>query len=443
MQTGSNGDGETAKRISPWGSLTFRDFRYLWTASLFLGISRFMRDMLQYYLIYDISGSAVSLGLTGLFQAVPSLVLGLIAGSMADAVNRKKMIVITQTFALIVPFTIAYLVATDQTQVWHLWLLTSVTSATGVMGNPAQRSLVPRLVPRSHVMNAVTLFSGASQGTQLIGPMFAAFVAAQIGMQYAFVANGALQVAALLLIVMIRTSGAPEGNVHRPMVSLSSILDGLRFIKVNNIIWAGFLIDFAVMLFGYYRFMFAVLATDVYGVGLTEAAQLGMLGALNTAVAVGSVTATVGLLAIGDLRRKGVLILAAYMVYAGALVILGSAPWFWLAVVGAWAIGVGDMASYTGRHSVIQLVAPDDFRGRTSATSNIFTNVSNSTGSTQMGFMASLVGPQGALLLGGLLSAALITIVGFRVKALWNYGKRGSDEQAVGVDGPKDMANTS
>ncbi|MEE8518273.1 MAG: MFS transporter, partial [Dehalococcoidia bacterium] len=143
------------ERVRPWGSLAHRDFALLWTSSLFSGMSRYMREMLNYFLIYEISGSAIQLGLTGIFQAIPVLVLGLISGSLADSVDRKKMLVVMHTLGLITPFALFALVYTDNIAVWHLWLLTSVTSTVGVMSGPAQRAFIPRLVPRSHLMNAV------------------------------------------------------------------------------------------------------------------------------------------------------------------------------------------------------------------------------------------------------------------------------------------------
>ena len=401
--------------VPPWGALTLRDFKYFWTSALFGNVSRFMREMLSYYLIYEISGSPVQLGLTGLFQAVPVVILGLIGGSMADAVNRKKLIFITQAVGLVPAVALAALVFTDSIAVWHLWVLTSLTSAANVMANPAQRSFFPRLVPRSHLMNAVTLYSVSTQGSLLLGPLLAGVLAGWLGIGVAFVITGVLQGAAMLTLLGIRTSGMPEGAVNRRAVSLTAIVEGLRFLQTQKIIWAGFLIDFGVMAAGFYRILLPVVADDMFGVGIVG------LGALNSAPAVGSAVATVLLLGVGDIRPKGMIIVSAYVLYSLFLILLGLSPWFWLAVVAVAGLGAADMISYTVRQTVTQLVAPDDFRGRTAAASQISASVANTTGAMQIGFVTALLGVSGALMAGGVVGVALAVLITYKMRDLWRY----------------------
>ena len=269
-------------RIRPWGSLTFRDFRLLWIGGVFSGLARYMREMLNFYLIYEISGSAVQLGLTGLFQAIPVLTLGLLSGSIADHVDRKKLLIVTHTVGLTAPFLLAFLIFADLVAVWHLWLLTSLSGAIAVVGGPAQRAFMARLVPRSHMMNAVTLLSFPMQGTLLVGPVLAGSIVDVSGIGYAYLANGMLQVASLGALVLISTSGVPEGDSGRRRVSIAAIVDGLRFTWQQKIIFAGFLIDYTAMAFGFYRILLPVLAKDVYGIGATG------LGVLNAAPAIGA-----------------------------------------------------------------------------------------------------------------------------------------------------------
>lgn len=403
-------------RIRPWGSLTFRDFRLLWIGGIFSGLARYMREMLNYFLIYEISGSAVQLGLTGVFQAIPVLTLGLLSGSIADRVDRKKLLIITHTVGLTAPFLLAFLIFADLVAVWHLWLLTSLSGAIAVVGGPAQRAYMARLVPRSHMMNAVTLLSVPTQGTLLVGPVLAGAIVDISGIGYAYLANGMLQVASLGALVLIATSGVPEGETGRRRVSVAAIVDGLRFTWQQKIIFAGFLIDYAAMAFGFYRILLPVLAKDVYGVGATG------LGVLNAAPAIGAVIASILLLGIGDVRRKGVLLAMSGLAYAAFVALLGATPWFWLGLLATVGLGLTDMVSYTLRQALIQLVAPDNFRGRTAATSQMFSTLANSTGSLEIGVAAALLGPQMALVVGGGVSALLIVAISAKVKTLWQYG---------------------
>lgn len=410
----TSGAARPEERVRPWGSLAYRDFTLLWISGLFSGMSRYMREMLNYFLIYELSGSAVQLGLTGIFQAIPVLVLGLISGSLADSVDRKKMLVVMHAVGLTTPFILAALVFTDTIAVWHLWLLTSVTSTVGVMSGPAQRAFIPRLVPRSHLMNAVTLLSAPTQGTLMVGPVLAGVLVDLMGVEWAYLTNGLFQVLSLVAIMSIATSGVPEG-ARRARVSFTAIMDGLRFTWDQRIILAGFLIDFSVMAVGFYRILLPILAKDIYGVGATG------LGVLNAAPAIGSIIASVVLLTMGNIRRKGALIVVSYLLFAMSLVLLGAAPWFWLAIVAAAGLGLADMASYTLRQSLIQLVAPDGFRGRTAATSQIFSTFANTTGAVEIGFAAAILGAPGALILGGVLSATFVIAIGFKMKTLWDY----------------------
>ena len=409
-------DVSSAERIRPWGSLTFRDFRLLWTGGIFSGLARYMREMLNFYLIYEISGSAIQLGLTGLFQAIPVLTLGLLSGSIADRFDRKKLLIVTHAVGLTAPFLLAFLIFADLVAVWHLWALTSLSSTIAVIGGPAQRAFMARLVPRSHMMNAVTLLSVPTQGTLLVGPILAGGIVDATGIGYAYLANGILQVASLGALALISTSGVPEGDLSRRRVSIAAIVDGLKFTWQQKIIFAGFLIDYTAMAFGFYRILLPVLAKDVYGVGATG------LGVLNAAPAIGAVVASVVLLSIGDVRRKGVLLAMSALAYAALVALLGATPWFWMGLLAAAGLGLTDTVSYALRQSLIQLVAPDNFRGRTAATSQMFSTLANSTGSLEIGVAAALLGPQMALVVGGGVSALLIIAISARVKTLWRYG---------------------
>ncbi|MDA1035492.1 MAG: MFS transporter, partial [Chloroflexi bacterium] len=161
--------GAKSASVSSWGALGFSDFRYFWASGFFQGIARTMRDTLTYLLVFQLTGSALALGITGVFQAVPAIVFGLLGGAMADSMDRKKLLIYTQGANVVAGGLLAFLVVFDLIEVWHIWLFASFWTGVHILGRPAQRAYLPRLVPSNHLMNAITWFGALSQGTQIFG----------------------------------------------------------------------------------------------------------------------------------------------------------------------------------------------------------------------------------------------------------------------------------
>jgi MFS family permease len=408
-EASTTGDQTT---VGPLGALAFRDFRLFWASSISHGVSRYMWEMLNYYLVYELSGSALKLGLTGLFQTIPVLVLGLFAGGLADAVNRKRLLVLTQSLSTLPSFLVAALVATGNIQVWHLWAITSFSSAVGIFGRPAQRALLPQLVPAAYVLNAITLHSAPSQGTLMIGPVLAGVLVDEAGLSYAYLVNGLFQLIGLILFVAIRTSGEPEGPRRR--VSVRTLVEGVRFVGAQKILLASMLLDFGVMAVGFYRLLFPVLAKEVFGVGATG------LGLLNASPAVGAVLGSLTLLVLGNVQRKGALVVLSYVVYGGALGLLGVSSVLWIGVLAAGILGYADILGYTARQALYQLAAADQFRGRVNSIAQILANLGNSSGAMTMGTLATLLGgASAAVLTGAGLTLGMVLAIHLRWRQLW------------------------
>ncbi len=416
VERGEEPAGAEAAPSSGWGALAFRDFQFYWAHGLLQGVARNMRDMLTFYLVYDLSGSALQLGITGLFQGAPIILFGLVGGALADALNRKTLLVVSQAANLVSMIALAALVFTGLVEVWHLWLFTSFWSAVNALGRPAQRAYLPRLVPRAHIMNAITWFGALSQGTLFAGPILGGLLIAFVGVGWAYAVNSALLFFAVAATVAIRASGEQEGGSRQP--SLRSIWDGVLFLKSREVLLSSYLLDFGVMSFGFFRPLMPILALDVYEVG-----EIG-LGALNSAPAVGSIIGSITLLLMGDPPRKGIIIVLSYTAYALGLIWLGISPWFWLALAALVALGLMDVLSFTAKQALIQLVAPDRFRGRAGSLSTITAGVGNSTGSAEMGGLADVAGAPGALIINGFIGLGITAAAALKWKGLWRYDQR-------------------
>ena len=400
-------------KVSPWGALAYRDFQFFWAHGLFQGIARNMRETLTYLLVYQISGSVLQVGLTGVFLGGPAIVFGLIGGALADSTDRKKLLIYTQGITVLSAIGLVVLIFADAVQVWHLWGFTAFWSAVGILGRPAQRAYVPHLVPRSHVMNAITWHSALNQGSGFVGPLMAGFIVATVGMGWAYAVNTAILALALVAVAFIRAPGAPEGSPAR--ASARTIVEGLQFVRKTPVLLSAMVIDTGVMSVGFVRPLLPILALDVYMVG-----EKG-LGVMGSATAAGAILATLVLLRVGNVQRKGAAIVLAYAVYATGLLLLGLAPWFLLALVALALLGFMDVFAFTIKQSLIQIVAPDNFRGRSVALSSILSVTGNSAGAVEMGALASIAGAPGALIINSGVALGMTVVISLRWLGLWRY----------------------
>jgi len=407
--------------LGRWGALAIRDFQLFWAQGLLQGLARNMRELLLGFLVFDLTGSTLDLGITGIFMTLPVIVLGLLGGALADAVDRKKLLIYTQAANFAGLALLPVLIFTGAVQVWHLWLLASFWSGMSILGRPAERAFLPRLVPRSHVMNGITWFGALSQGTLFGGPLVGGVLIALVGVGWAFAVNAVFLLLAVFATMAIRTSGEQLGEARR--VSLAAIWEGARYLRTKEVLWGAYLMDFGVMSFGFFRIIMPALAEDVYGVG---AIGLGMLVA---APAAGSFLGTGILLRMGDPPRKGVMIVLANVGYSLGLAMLGLAAlalssWFYVALAVLAFLGLMDVVSFTARQALIQLVAPDYYRGRVGSFSSILAGLGNGTGSAVIGGVSSLAGVPGAFIINGCICLSITAASGLTWRGIWRHDQR-------------------
>ena len=403
----------TSERVKPWASLAHRDFRFMWAGALSASIARQMRQVINLYFIYELTDSAYMLGLVGLFQVIPTMAFGLFGGVIADVFDRRKLLLIAQVGGMIPAIGLAALVHTDTIEVWHIFAFTGMSAAMNILEGPARTAYLPRLVPPHNLMNAVTLNSSVFELSVLIGPILGGILIDYIDIGNVYVVNAVLFLPTLFLFSMIRTSGKPLGE--RQTVSFQAIFEGMQFIWFQRILLGMFLVDFGLVIVGFYRPILTILASDVFHVGGTG------LGILFAAPAIGSFMGFVTLLWVGDVRRKGALFLLSVFGYAFGLAFLGLAPWYWLALVAAWTLGYTDSISVVIRQTLTQLLAPDEIRGRAASFSNLFANAGNALGSMEAGFVAQVIGAGGTLVLGGIVATGLVAAVALSWRGLWRY----------------------
>lgn len=314
------------------------------------------------------------------------------AGTLADFLDRKKLLLITIFGNLFVAVALGVLTLIGYIQVWHILVATALTSALNIVLNPTRMALISHLVPRSHLTNAVSLNSSASQGSHFIGPMLGGLSLAWMSTGNAYLCNALFYVPAALAIIGLKT---PAGDPStREKFSLASLAGGVRFLFSEPIILTLVLLDFIVIGFGYYRPLLPVFAKDILFVG---PAGFGML---SSAPAVGGIIGTMTLLTIGDVKSKGLLALWSFLAYAAALGIFALSTSFWLSLLLLGVLGLSNSLQAVMRQTSFHLLTPDQVRGRAFSVFNMFSQGANGVGATEVGFMAALLGAPGSLLFG-------------------------------------------
>lgn len=404
---------ESAAARPPWASLYYRDFSLLFVASFFLTSAHQMRLTQNLYQVYELSGSAFLLGLTGLAQAVPLFTIGLFGGSLADLMDRRTLSCLTIAGNFLVAAALGVLTLAGVVQVWHILVGTALTSGLNIILYPARMAMISGLVPRSHLTNAAALNSSISQGAQFMGPMFAGIALAATSSGNAYLWNALSYGPAALAFWLIR-SPVESGRV-KAAISMRGMLDGVRFLLSERVVFALVIMDFTIMGVGYYRPLLPVFAKDIFHVG---PAAFGMLA---SAPAIGGILGTVCLLVAGDVKGKGFLALSAFLSFSLCLGLFAVVPGFWIAVALVAGLGLTNSLQAVMRQTSFHLLTPDHLRGRAFSVFNMFSQGANAVGAMVVGFLASLVGAPGALLVGSAVGIVLTLAMWTGWPALRNF----------------------
>ena len=372
-----------------------------------------MRSVASLYQVYQLSGSSVQLGLAGFFQALPSIVFGLFGGVLADTYNRKRLIAVSHTLNIIPGLVLGILTVTGTVEVWHVNALNVLAGALQVLGGPARQAIVPSLIPQSHLLNAVTITTLLMQGAQLTAPVIAGFLIDFFGIATSYFVDAALPVPSVIAALLIHASGQPQDARRR--IGWRSLIEGFEFLWHTRIILSLFLLDFFAVLFGFFRPILPIFAEEIYHVG---ARGLGMLYA---SPAVGAILGSALLLGCGDIKRKGAVAIIATLGFALSLGFLGLSRWYWMGLIAVGLLGVGDAVSVAIRRTVVQMLAPDDMRGRATSFLTVFAQTTNATGAVIAGAGAALLGAPNAALVGCVLCTLTVLATCWAIPQLWSY----------------------
>jgi MFS family permease len=387
----SDNRGEPSRQ-PPWASLQFRQYNYLFVLTLFATTAQQMRQAQIFYQVYELSGSAFQLGMTGVAQGLPIFVFGLFGGALADFMDRKQIILVTTIGNWLVAASLGVLTLSGHIQVWHIQLGMALTSTVNIVLTPTRMSIISFLVPRTHLTNAVSLNSAVSQASHFIGPMLGGLSLAWMSTGNAYLFNALFYIPAIIAITLLKIP--PIAGKLPEKFSLASMLGGFKFLFSEPLVFAMVILDFVVIGFGYFRPLLPVFAKDILFVGPAG------FGLLSSAPAIGGVIGTVMLLVIGDVKSKGLLALWSFLAYAGAVGVFALSTNFLLSLGLLAVTGLANSLQAVMRQTTFHLFTPDQVRGRAFAVFHMFSQGANGFGATEIGFVAALLGAPGALLFG-------------------------------------------
>lgn len=395
-----------------FGALRYRDFRLIWAG---LGVSAAgtgVQRVAVAWQMYELTHSPVSLGLIALFRALPIIGLGIFSGVVADAFDRRRVMLITQAVMAASSASLAVLTFTHHVTPAAIYACTFLAGTAQAFDSPARQSIVSALVPRDTLANAMSLYGALLKLATVIGPGLGGLIVDGGGLTvaYGIDALSFLAVLAALLVMRHRHVPPPESRV-----SAGAALEGLAFIRSQPLLVWLMSLDFIGTFFAGSTQLMPIFADTILHVGKPG------LGALLAAPAVGAVLATFALSARREIRSRGVAVLVCVVIYGAATAAFGLSTHFGLSLLLLAVAGGADAVSTVIRQTVRNLVTPDELRGRMTSVNMIFFIGGPQLGEVEAGLVAGVIGAPWSVASGGLACAALAAVIAVVAPSVRNH----------------------
>jgi len=380
--------------------LRHRNFRLIWIGLLFSFIGSFMQNAALLWnvsLLVPADRKGLALGIVGLVRVVPIVIFSMISGVVADASDRRRLMLLTQSGSAVVALGLAWLAFSGNTSVLPVYALAALSSAVGAFDLPARQSLVPSLVPRHDLPNAISLNTIMQQTSQVLGPALGGIVIASANVGWAYVINAVSFGAVIVALLLMRdVPGRRERNGAADRVSWEAALEGLRFVFRSPLIRSTMLLDFFATFFSSATALLPIFAQDILAVGPRG------YGWLYAAPAIGAVATSAVMIPITTgIRRRGPVLLWAVAVFGLATVVFGLSRSFWLTFACLAVTGAADTVSMIIRNIVRQLETPDRLRGRMTGVNMVFFQGGPQLGELEAGAVANWLGAPFSVISGG------------------------------------------
>jgi len=394
--------------------LRHRDFSLYLAARFIAALGQQMLTVAVGWELYERTHLSIALGMVGLTQMVPMLLLILPAGHVADNYERKRTILGMVFLATLSSAGLALISALQAPVLWIYGCLFAAGVARTFLW-PASQAFLPQLVPRRIFSRAVTWNTGAFHLSSVLGPAAGgALIALTHKAVVVYAINAAATLVCLALIALVRSR---QAVIPRAEMSLASLLAGFKFVYQTKIILGTITLDlFAVLLGG------ATALLPVYAKDILQAGPTG-LGILQAALPLGSVVSAFYLAHRPPLQQAGRALIRAVAAFGVATIAFGLSRWFWVSFGMLFICGAVDNVSVVVRHTLVQLLTPDEMRGRVSAVNSLFIGTSNELGGFESGLVAQLFGPVISVVSGGVGTILVVIATALNWPEIRKYGR--------------------
>lgn len=385
----------TKRRLGPWRVLRNRNYSLLFWGQLISSAGTQMQVVAVAWQVYLLTHSAVALGLIGLVQAIPRLIFSLVGGVFADVFDRRKMLIVIEVVLALTSAVLALCTIYHVINIVIIYIVVLIAASVSSFEFPTRQAIIPTLVRREEMSDALSLSMVMMQLTFIIGPTVGGFAIAWIGVANTYwfdVISYFVVIGSLLLMVVPRIPVE-----KRAQAGIGALVDGMKFLRAHPVILAVLSLDFFATFFGSPRSLLPVYASDIMHIGPQG------LGILIAATSIGAVALAPFTGLIGRITRQGLGVVLAIIVWGLCIMAFGLSPTpLWLGVLFLAGAGAADMVSMILRGLVVQLTTPDEFRGRISAVNAMFVIGGPMLGQFESGLVAGLVTPEFSVVSGGL-----------------------------------------
>lgn len=391
--------------------LQHRSFVSFWLARTSSSFGFQMLSIIVGWQIYSQTHSAFWLGMIGLVQFFPSVILALPAGHIADQFDRRRVVMFGQILEWAAIALLAWLTWKGDASVGVILSLIFIISSAKTLESPAMISMLPALVPTSILPRATAANAVSGQAAQIVGPALGGFLYAA-GAEVVYAVTAGLYLLSLMLVLTLRYEQALP---PRTPPTLSSLFAGVDFIRKRPDVLGVISLDLFAVLLGGAKALLPIFAHDVLHTG-----PIG-LGVLRSAPAVGALLMGFWLSHRALKRNVGMIMFMSVAGFGVATLVFALSSWMWLSLLALFALGGCDMVSMVIRGSLVQLDTPDEMRGRVNAVNSIFINTSNQLGEFESGMLAAWLGAVPAAAIGGI---GTLVVVALWMKWFPNLRKR-------------------
>ena len=415
-------------KTDPYAALRFKEFNLFLLLRFFLVMGWSMQFLVIEWQVYELTNDKLALGIIGACEFIPAFFIAPFAGHIVDQKEKRNLFAICIALFSLISFGLFWLTSTEVESSWNyqsiVYCIYGLVFFGGVLRaffGPTIFSLVALIVPKQIYPNAATWSSSTWKGASVIGALLSGFLIKWIGVHQTLGIIFALVMLSLGLVFLIKQKPILKQKTGESIGE--SLKEGISFVFNNKVILGALTLDMIAVLFGGAVAIFAVFAKDIFNNGATG------LSILNASLSLGSILTMLATTHLPITKNTGKKLLIAVFGYGLCMIVFGWSEYFWLSVVAIFIAGVFDGVSMVIRQTILQLLTPDEMRGRVGSVNSMFVGSSNELGALESGVAAKIFGAPLAVVLGGCVTLITVGTIAVKNKLLRNLDLRDEVEE--------------